>query len=221
MLTVREFDMPKLLTEKIKHDLSESEDILNIYEKHIGFHPNVKDSRFANCVEIFFENYQSKKIAIKVFTDSTCHITGVKKPHIGIELAWMMHHIICAMHTNIRRRTHVDVKFDNIHADFSMMLPRNCVMNTIRMREVINNGILDQFENADFEFIQVKPDYRIVSRNKHEYTGTRINIMFRMYDDVYQVCVTPFNTGSCLICSKNPEAINKICILMIKFFSLV
>jgi hypothetical protein len=221
MLTVKEFDMPKQSTQSIHEALTTSEEILNLYQNHIGAHLEVNMSRFANCVEIR-STVKNDNISIKVFTDSTSHITGFKDPSTGLDLAWMMHQIISSMHPPALKKSHVGVSFDNVHADFSMRLPTNCVMNTAKLRELVNDGALDQFENADFEFLQVRPAYRFVSRNKREYKGLRINIMFRMYDyDLYQVCLTLFVTGNCIIRSKHPEAINKICILMIKFFSLM
>lgn len=220
MLTVKEFDMPKCSIQSIHDALTMSEDILNLYQKHIGAHPEVNFSRFGNCVEIHSE-VRNNNISIKLFIDNTIHITGFKDPSMGLDMAWMMHQIVSSMHPPAARKSHVCVNFDNVHADFSMSLPSTCVMNTIKMRELVNDGALDQFENEDFEFVHVQPDYRFVSRNKQEYTGLRINVMFRMYENTYQVCVTPFATGNCIIRSKHPEAINKMCTLMIKFFSLM
>lgn len=220
MLTVKEFDLPKSSTENIYDALTTSGDVLKLYQKHIGYHPKVDFTGFSNCVEISFI-IRSDRISIKVFTDKTSHITGFRDPSTGLDIAWMMHHVISTMHPPSMKKTHVCVALDNVHADFSLNLPSTCVMNTVKMRELVNNGVLDQFQNADFEFISVRPDYRFVTRNKREYTGFRINIMFRLYNNVYQVCVTLFATGNCIIRSKHPEAINKICSLMIKFFSLM
>lgn len=219
MLTVKEFDLPKLSIQSIYDMLMSSEDVTNMFHKHMGTQPSVDFSRFANCIEIH-SKVRDDNISIKVFTDNTSHITGFNVPSVGLDLAWMMHQIISSMHSPDKRRSHVCVSFDNVHADFSMNLPANCVMNTMKMRELVNEGALDQFENEDFEFVHVRPDYRFVSRNKREYTGVRINITFRLYNNVYQVCVTPFATGNCIIRSKHPEAITKICIVMIKFFAL-